>query len=174
LNLVWDHLLPHMHAAMLEENLADQAELAGTLAHLEMPMAKNISSPNVLFEQEFIVAENPDGLEKFAFKEMADGIQLIVRDALGTHNIECGFGDWKANETRFDPVTTFGHDLPRKVAGNAAWLESDLLEVRLCYFETSFSYTMRFKFAGENLQIESNANVGFRNTQHEPMSARAR
>jgi CubicO group peptidase (beta-lactamase class C family) len=174
LNLVWDHLLPHMHAAMLEENLADQAELAGTLAHLEMPMAKNISSPNVLFEQEFIVAENPDGLEKFAFKEMADGIQLIVRDAHGTHHLECGFDHWKANETRFDPVTTFGHDLPRKVAGNAAWLESDLLEVRLCYFETSFSYTMRFKFLGETLQIESNANVGFRNTQHEPMTARAR
>jgi hypothetical protein len=173
LNLVWDHLLPNMHAQTLEENLADQAELMGALASLEMPMSKNISSPNVLFAQEFIVAENPDGLEKFAFKKTTNGIQLSIRDALGTHNLECTFGDWKANETRFDPVTTFGHDLPRKVAGNAAWLESDLLEVRLCYFETSFSYTMRFKFSGENLQIESNANVGFRNTQREPMTARA-
>jgi CubicO group peptidase (beta-lactamase class C family) len=174
LNLVWDHLLPNMHASKLEENLADQAELSSALASLEMPMANNTSSPNVLFEQEFIVAENPYGLEKFAFKKTTDDIQLIIRDALGTHHLECAFGDWKANETRFDHVTTFGHDLPRKVAGNAAWLESDLLEVRLCYFETSFSYTMRFKFSGENLQIESNANVGFRDTQREPITARAR
>jgi CubicO group peptidase (beta-lactamase class C family) len=174
LNLVWDHLLPNMHAERLEENLADQAELAGVLAALEMPMAKNISSPKVIFEQEFVVAENPDGLEKFAFKKMTDGLQLVIRDALGTHNLECAFGDWKANETRFDPVTTFGHDLPRKVAGNAVWLEPDLLEVRLCYFETSFSYTMRFKFSGEVLNIESNANVGFGNTQREPVTARAR
>jgi CubicO group peptidase (beta-lactamase class C family) len=174
LNLVWDHLLPNMHAARLEENLADQAELAGALSRLEMPMAKNISSPNVLFEQEFVIAENPYGLEKFAFKKTADGVQLIIRDALGTHNLECAFDDWKANETRFDPVTTFGHDLLREVAGNAAWLEPDLLEVRLCYFETSFSYTMQFKFSGDDLQIESNANVGFRNTQREPMTARAR
>ena len=174
LNLVWDHLLLNMHPETLEENLVDQAELASALAQLEMPMAKNSSSPNVLFDQEFIVTENPYGLEKFAFKNMTDGIQLSIRDALVTHHLECGFGSWKANETRFDPVTTFGHDLPRKVAGNAAWLEPDLLEVRLCYFETSFSYTMRFKFSGENLQIESNANVGFGNTQREPMAARAR
>jgi hypothetical protein len=33
---------------------------------------------------------------------------------------------------------------------------------------------MRFRFSGEILQIESNANVGFRNTQREPMTARAR
>jgi CubicO group peptidase (beta-lactamase class C family) len=174
LNLVWDHLLPNMHASKLEENLADQAELSGALASLEMPMANNTSSPSVLFEQGFIVAENPYGLEKVAFKNMTDGIQLIICDTLGTHHLECEFGGWKANETRFDHVTTFGHDLPRKVAGNAAWLEPDLLEVRLCYFETSFSYTMRFKFAGETLQIESIANVGFRNTQRQPMTARAR
>jgi CubicO group peptidase (beta-lactamase class C family) len=173
LNLVWDHLLQNMHAERLEENLADQAELTDALSRLEMPMAKNVSSPNVLFEQEFIVAENPYGLEKVAFMKTTDGVQLIIRDALGTHHLECVFGDWKANETRFDPVTTFGHDLPRKVAGNAAWLESDLLEVRLCYFETSFSHTMRFRFSGEVLNIESNANVGFRNTQREPMTARA-
>jgi CubicO group peptidase (beta-lactamase class C family) len=174
LNLVWAHLLPNMHAEKLEENLVDQAELASALASLEMPLAKNISSPIVLFEQEFIVAENPYGLEKFAFKKTTDGIQLIIRDALGTHHLECGFGGWKANETRFDPVTTFGHDLPRKAAGNAAWLESDLLEVRLCYFETSFSHTMRFKFSGEILKIKSNANVRFGPTQDEPMTARVR
>jgi CubicO group peptidase (beta-lactamase class C family) len=174
LNLVWDHLRPNMHAEMLEENLADQAELAKTLAQLEMPLVKSVSNPNVLFEQEFWVAENPYGLEKVAIKNMTEGIQLIIRDALHVHHLECGFDAWKLNETRFDPVTTFGHDLPRKVAGNAAWLEPELLEVRLCYFETSFSHTMRFKFAGETLHIESNANVGFRNTQRDPMTARAR
>ena len=174
LNLVWDHLLPNMHALKLEENVADQAELASTLASLEMPLAKNVSSPNVLFEQEFIVAENPYGLEQVAFKNLTNGVELILRNEHGTHHLEYGFGTWQPNETRFDPVTTFGHDLPRKVAGNAAWLGPDLLEVRLCYFETSFSYTMRFKFSGETLSIESNANVGFGSTQREPMTARAR
>jgi CubicO group peptidase (beta-lactamase class C family) len=174
LNLVWDHLLPNIHAEKLEENLVDQTELAQMLAQLEMPLAKNVSRPNVKFEQEFIVAENPYGLEKVAFKSLTNGVEVIVQNSLGTHHLECGFDTWFSSETRFDPVTTFGHDLPRKVAGNAAWLEPDLLEVRLRYFETSFSYTMRFKFSGETLNIESNANVGFRNTQREPMTARAR
>ena len=174
LNLVWDHLLPNMHAATLEENLVDQAELAAALASLEMPVAKNSASPNVNFEQEFMVAENPYGLEKFGFQKTTDGLQLIIRDALGTHHLECWFETWCSNETRFDPVTTFGHDLPRKVAGNAAWLEPDLLEVRLCYFETSFSHTSRFRFSGETLQIESNANVRFGPTRDEPMTARTR
>jgi CubicO group peptidase (beta-lactamase class C family) len=174
LNLVWDHLLPNMHAEKLEENLADRAELVSALARLEMPMAKNLSSPNVMFEQEFVVAENPYGLEKIAFKNLTNGVEVIVQNSLGTHHLECIFGSWQPNKTRFDSVTTFGHNLPRKVAANAAWLEPDLLEVRLCYVETSFSYTMRFKFSGESLNIESNANVGFGSTQREPMTARAR
>jgi CubicO group peptidase (beta-lactamase class C family) len=174
LNLVWDHLLPNMHAERLEENLADQAELAKVLAQLEMPRANSVSSPNVKFEQEFLVAENPNGLEKMAFKQMTGEIELILHDAHGTHHLACGFGTWREHQTRFDVVTTFGHDLPRKVAGNAAWLEPDLLEVHLCYVETSFSHTLRFRFSDETLQIESDANVGFRSTQHEPMTARAR
>jgi CubicO group peptidase (beta-lactamase class C family) len=80
LNLVWDHLLPNMQAEKLEENVAEQAELIGALDKLEMPLAKNVSSPTVLFEQEFIVAENPDGLEKIAFKNLTNGVEVIVQN----------------------------------------------------------------------------------------------
>ena len=163
LNLVWDHLLPNMHSIQLEPNDADQHELIRVLANLKMPMVQHRAEPDVVFEREFEFTENATGIESISFSSMANGVRLRIRDARGTHSLECGFGAWLTNETRFDDVTTFSHDQPRQVAGSAGWLASDVLEVKLCYFETAFSYTMRVEFAGDGVRVYSRANVGFGN-----------
>jgi hypothetical protein len=59
------------------------------------------------------------------------------------------------------------------VAASGAWTANDTFTAKLCLYETPYIVTIRLKFSGEELQCNSEANVGFGPTKEPPLTGRA-
>jgi hypothetical protein len=47
------------------------------------------------------------------------------------------------------------------VAASGAWIAEDTYAVKLCFYETPFYTTMKFRFSGDELLFDSEYNVAF-------------
>ena len=47
------------------------------------------------------------------------------------------------------------------VAAAGAWTTDDTYTAKICFFETPFVVTIRLKFSGGEVRLESETNVGF-------------
>ncbi|MCC6456048.1 MAG: serine hydrolase [Caldilineaceae bacterium] len=162
LNLVWEHLLPAMQAEPLPADADAQRALADRLASLRLaaqsgaatsPIAERVSGQCYRFE------ENEQGISAIKFDFGQDGVRLTVHDRAGEHQLACGYQQWEAGETRLGQEPDA--PLPYPVAASGAWSADDTYAMRLCFSETPFIPTMRFRFVEECLEFDQRYNVGF-------------
>jgi hypothetical protein len=59
------------------------------------------------------------------------------------------------------------------MAGSGAWTNENSYVAKLCFYETPYITTVTFKFAGDEVTVNSEMNVGFGATKEQPLVGKA-
>ncbi len=160
LNLIWDKLLPGMRTIPLAADDDNRQKLERRLSGLSLPtpagpawteQAKKVSGKTFLFPQ------NERKLDSLTF--LVDGrdgqVSLVMRWDGSERRIDCGRGEWRKQRLAYGPFP----EQPAAVCG--AWTGDNTYTAKICLSETPFIFTLKLSFAGEELHLNSESNVGF-------------
>jgi CubicO group peptidase (beta-lactamase class C family) len=169
LNLIWDKLLPALKPSPLAPDEAARKRLEHTLENLSLHPAEGSGSPAKVSGKKYVFAANERKLEAITLESNGnDGAVTIVARFDGTERrIVCGHGVWQKGRTAWGPLSE------QPVAASGAWTADDTFTAKLCFYETPFIVTIRLKFSGQELQYNSEANVGFGPTKEPQLTGRA-
>lgn len=161
LNLVWEHLLPAMGAALPPDDAACDA-LKRKLASLayappqgqkSSPLAASVSGKTYTLEPNDLKLESI----RFDFAEAETRLTFIKAGEI--FPITCGISQWKEGESAL-------FDRSSKLAASGIWTSDDTFLVTLRFYETPFINTMPCRFDGDNLIIDGSVNVSFGPTSY--------
>jgi CubicO group peptidase (beta-lactamase class C family) len=196
MNTFWDHLLPELRPAALPANPDAQAKLAARLAGLVLPTPKGSATSPVAAKiagRHYDFAPNNAGLEMLALETAADGhVVLHFREHGTEQQLACGFDAWtkgalvedpeharlNAGSVRFGqmPVAAFavepGHG--GFLAASGAWTADDTYTVKVCQYRTTFIQTIRLKFSGDDVALDTEQNVSFGDTKEPTLTGHAK
>ena len=160
LNVVWDKLLPALKSDPLPENESARQALAARLGRLTMPPVEGSGSPGAVAKvsgKTYTFPANGGKLEAVTLQgdDKGDETTLVARIGGDDRRIVCPRGAWRKG--RFALGT-----LPEQpAAATGAWTGDDTFTAKVCFPETPFTQTVRLKFQGDEVTVESEANVGF-------------
>jgi CubicO group peptidase (beta-lactamase class C family) len=196
MNVIWDRLWPELRPAPLPAAPEAQAKLAARLAGLVLPTPQGaIAAPAAvrIAGRRYTFAPNDAGLETLSLETAGDGHAVLH---LRVHGLEqqlsCGFGSWtkgafvadpsqaqlNAGSVRFGqmPVAAFaiepGHAGFLAAAG--AWTADDTFTVKVCQYRTTFIQTIRLKFSGDDVTVDTEQNVSFADTKMPTLTGHAK
>ena len=159
LNLVWDKLLPALGAAPLATDDGSRQKLERTLAGLALRTQEGSSSPaaSKVSNRKFVFPTNSRKLEAITLQGDGKGgpETLLVRTNGVEQKIVCGHGTWQKGRVAYGMLS----EQPAAVSGT--WTTDDTYKVKICFYETPFIITISLKFAGDELRLDSESNVGF-------------
>lgn len=179
LNHVWDRLLPAFGARKLAANRTAQDQLAAKLRSLtvKLPAGKG-SAPGgaTALGRTYVFPMNELGWESLNVSALASDGWLLTRTISGTETrLRCGHGRW-LNDSGVLGVSPRGPlgPLPAEpMAAAGAWTSDDTLTLKVCARETPYQTTFTLRFAGDEVTVQAQTNVGFGNTRSTPMVGRA-
>lgn len=156
LNLIWDKLLPAMHAKPLAADETNTVELRQKLQSLTIRLPEKAGEPADVAGKTYTFAANDQKLESLRLErsESGDAQTLVMKINGGEQRIECGLGQWRKGKLAWGPF-------PAQLAAVAAAWNNGTFVAKLCATETPFISTMRLKFAGDEVTFTSEANVSF-------------
>jgi CubicO group peptidase (beta-lactamase class C family) len=161
LNLIWEMLLPAMHAGPLPDDTAAQDALSRKLRSLSMiPVHGQAESPLVeqISGRTFQADGNELGIETIALSFTGADCTVSVRTPGGEETIPCGYGKWQ----RGQPTALFSQPLlfdRTPIATSGAWTADDVFTMLVRLYETPFYYTMVCHFADDEMLLEIQVNV---------------
>jgi CubicO group peptidase (beta-lactamase class C family) len=147
-NLVWETLLPGVHADALDDDVAQQAELRALLAAQDVPVSTYLAvDPPIaaqLAGQKIALPFNLLGASALEFAFSAESIDMTVqrRDG-GTETLPAGRKGWLPGITHMWPYEEMERAALKSRAG---WLDERTLEVRQQCVETPFARNWRLEF----------------------------
>ena len=163
LDLVWEHLLPAMHAQPLPADRQLQARVQQTLASWALtPPPGQLTSPTAdqISGRTFRLAANGLGLLSAAFEFRLDACMVTLTDAQATYHLTCGAHQWVRGETALPgtpPRLISGgapkRGTPAKVAACGRWQDANTFEIVLRYYETPHHDTVTCRFDDGQLSI---------------------
>ncbi len=157
LNLVWSKLLPAMQSSPLPADDESGKRLERTLKGLALRPQEGSARPARVSGKKYLFPANPRKLEAITMETVGDdgSVALLMRLDGRDQRIVCGRGNWKKGRVAWG-------SLPEQpAAASGAWTADDTFTARLCFYETPFMITARLKFTGQELRLNSEANVGF-------------
>ncbi len=161
LDLVYEHLLPAMKTQPLPADTSAQAALKNYFQHAEIqPLARLLLSPvaEKISDKSFQVAANSLNVQSVSFTFQPGECLFNLKDDKGDHRIVCGFGKWVTGKTDMPgtPPQLFplAHNRPSAVAGSAAWLDEQTLQMRWQYFDTPNHDLVTCRFDDKGVQVE--------------------
>jgi hypothetical protein len=172
LNLVWDTLLPAMGENALPEAPDTREKLEDRAAGLVLrtPVGKE-TSPTLarIAGKRYVFPPNDRKLEAIAIEraEDRDGVLMLLRANGADQRLMCRQGRWTKSRI------SLGSGPERAVASSGAWTSDDTLEVKLCFYETPFTLTVKLRFEGDRVHREARMNVGFGPTEEAPLEGRS-
>jgi hypothetical protein len=174
LDLVWQHVLPNLNSSITESKPDDLEQLLRTLGNLELEKVQGKKTSALVarvsgFEYSF--KPNHAEIQTVQFHFLEQHLELRVHNKSGHHTLLCGYEQWFNNETLFEPTSRFANLELQQASLQGAWVEPDAFELRICFNESAFTFTMRFEFIGQNLEVHSRVNVGFGETEYAAMHA---
>jgi CubicO group peptidase (beta-lactamase class C family) len=158
MNLVWDRVVPAFQPAALPPNQQAQRALSSKLANLSLkPQAGAVTSPH---------AKSVAG-KRFVFGSNAQSMESLVVDAVsptGDVSMTLRIGG-------VDQRVTAAHNAWRKgaftvrdtqdvIAASGAWTADDTYTFKIVRYRTPFATTYRLRFAGDQLFVTTEQNVG--------------
>jgi len=157
LNLVWDKLLPEMKPSAIELDESTRALLATKLKGLTLRLPEGNGTPLKSAGKKYVFPTNDRKIESIAVESGGkdDQVTLVTRVDGVERRVACGLGTWRKGRA------AWGRLPEQPAAASAAWTADDTLTVRLCFYETPFVVTIRLKFTGNEVRLESESNVGF-------------
>ncbi|MHC1768835.1 MAG: serine hydrolase domain-containing protein [Verrucomicrobiia bacterium] len=176
LNLIWDTFLPACKPGPLPANPAAEGQLTRRLTRLELAPAlgaeKSASAAKVL-NRKVVFPSNDQKVESVSLNFGDDGksLELVLRTDGKEIRMPAGFREWAKGRALFNAgyLAQFADE---PVAGTFAWPAEDTLAVEVCAYETPFNVTMKFKFEGDQVTLEREANVSFGPRKKAPLKGR--
>jgi CubicO group peptidase (beta-lactamase class C family) len=157
LNLVWDKLMPALKSAPLPADDAARDKLERALKGLTMRPAQGSGSPAKVSGKKYVFAANKRKLDAITLEtDGKSGQTTLVARFDGTERrIVCGPGKWHKGRGAWAQFAE------QPLAASGAWADDDTFTAKLCFYETPFVVTVTLKFAGDELRLNSEQNVGF-------------
>jgi len=176
LNVIWDKLLPAMQRQALPADAAGAQQLKDRLARLEVRHAQgSATSPlaGKLLNHKFGFPANDQTIESLTLASSDSGKTLTFTARLDGKEakIPCGYQEWKrARAPLLGGRLAQFPDEP--TAGTFAWAGDDACVIKLCAYETPFQTTFTLKFEGDQVTLDSEANVAFGPTKRPQLVGR--
>lgn len=160
LNLIWDKLLPGVHAGAIPAG--DEAgTLRERLKGLKLKTVEGAATSTASAAGKYVFPANDLKLESLTFAPDADGkgasVSLTVNGA--ETRVACGYQDWKRGKG------SYGAYKDEPAAASGAWTKDDTYVVKQVFTETPFTVTMTLTFTGTELSCALETNVGFGGTK---------
>jgi hypothetical protein len=175
---VWEHLLPAMNAGALAADDAARETLRRKLGALVLPpppgRATSPLATNVAGRR-YVFPANDEGAESVAL-EIANGeVTLVSRRSGRETRVPVAHGRW--GQSAVMPVagrmaSPFA-ERDERVSASGGWTADDTYTVKLCLHETPFVLTETLRFAGDELTLDREWNVGFGETKLPRLVGRA-
>jgi hypothetical protein len=139
-----------------------QTQLAGLrvappIGEPTSPLAAMVSGRSYRFDA-------ASGIRSITLTFGPDEALYVVEDTLGAHTVPVALnGAWRESTTGmgFYPSRTIREQGQRPVAASGAWEDEHTFALKLCFTETPFHPTARFRFQGDSLTISLDPNVGW-------------
>jgi hypothetical protein len=162
LNIVWEHLLPGLHAEPLPEHAQRAQALKERLAHLAMPlpqalpvdpaMAAQVSGRTIQLEA------NTLHLNQIAFTFEKERVTFSMHDDRGArHVISCGRTDWRTGES---PLWQ-NEKRPVPIAAHGGWRDDHTFVMTWQYLETPFRRIITVDFHDDDVEIAARPDLSF-------------
>jgi CubicO group peptidase (beta-lactamase class C family) len=165
LDLVWDKLLPALKPSSLAPDEAARARLAQTLKGLSVRTPEGRGKPAEVAGKTFTFPENDRKLEAIRLEGNGpDDVTLVARVDGADRRISVGKGAWRKGRM------AWGRVAEQPAAASGAWTEDGTYTAKVCFYETPFIVTLRLRLSGDEVQCESEANVGFGQTREAPLT----
>jgi len=179
LNVIWDKLLPAMQPRKLKPkaDTAASQQLKDRLARLEVRPAQGSATSSLagrILNRKFAFPDNDRKIENIMLTSSDSGKTLTVTVEMESKEvtIPCGFQEWKkARAPLLNGRLAQFPDEP--TAGTFAWPAEDTCAIKLCAYETPFQTTFTLRFEGEQVTLNSEANVSFGPTKQPQLAGRA-
>jgi len=158
LNIVWETLLPAMQEAPLAVDATTHAKLEQKLKTLELaPQTgeRSAKSAKKLSGQSYTFPANDENIETASFtwgKETTHSIRVSGQD----YQIPVGYNSW---------VKSDQGDMGQ-VAASGAWIAEDTYALKIYYYETPYSTSIRYRFDGDQLIRDEEGHVSFGPTEY--------
>jgi CubicO group peptidase (beta-lactamase class C family) len=160
LNVVWDLIVPALGGAPLPADPESDRRLAEKLSGLSLatqagqpgsPVAARVAG------RRYVFPANPQLVESVEFEAVAAGADVAIAARVDGRDqrIVFGRGTWVKGSI------DMGTGGPVPVAANGAWTSDDTFTAVVCRYRTPYSSTYDMRFAGDELILETEANVGF-------------
>lgn len=170
LDLVWSRLLPAFESQSLPENATASAALQARLAALTLKTVAGEAAPAAVLRRTYSFAENDRQLQSLRVDPGPDddtAAVLTLRLGDDTLTIPLGRNRWH------DGTAAWGTLTKQPAAACGAWTTPQSLTARLCFYETPFVVSLRMEFAGDEVTVHAESNVGFGATKSIPITGRA-
>ena len=94
-------------------------------------------------------------------------VTLVARVDGAERRIACGHGEWQKGRA------AWGRQPEQPSAAAGDWTADDTFTAKVCFTETPFIVTIRLKFTGDELRLESERNVGLTPTKDTALVGKA-
>jgi CubicO group peptidase (beta-lactamase class C family) len=159
MNLIWDKIVPALESTRLAADPVALGKLTARLATLSLPTPEGAATS--------VAAKNFAG-KRYVFPANDQMIGAITLDAVATggdqsftvkfggtdQRVSVGHGRWIKGTMTAGAVTN-------ATAASGAWTADDSYTLKLCGYRTPFVTTYRLRFAGDQLFVTAEQNVGF-------------
>ena len=177
LNVIWDKLLPAIQPKKLKANAAASRLLAEKLARLEVRPAEGAAASPLagkVLNRKFAFPTNDQKMETLALSSSDSGKSLTFTARMGGKDITipCGYQEWKKGRAPLmgGRLAQFPDE---PMAGTFAWPSDDTCIIKFCAYETPYHLTLKLNFDGDQLTLDSEANVAFGPTKRPQLIGRA-
>ena len=169
LNLVWDRLVPALQSAALPADGAANGRLRSKLSSLTLPVQTgDVASPQVagLAGRRFAFVPNTESLESVTVNAIdAKGLATFTfRQAGADRRLSVTPGTWSKD------ATATSKDV---VSATGAWTSSDTFTMKVAHYRSPFIDTFKLHFAGDQLTVDDEHNVGFTESRTTQLVGRA-
>jgi CubicO group peptidase (beta-lactamase class C family) len=170
LNLVWDKLLPGLKGEPLPADDVADSELTTVLKGLALQVPTGSGDRRDVVGRLYDIPANDRKLERIGLLPDAKtgNVGLATRVNGVERAIAMGRGEWLKGKAAWGRLP----EQPAAAAG--AWTADDTFTAKICFVETPFVVTLRLKFSGDEVRVESEMNVGFGPTKDAALVGKAK
>jgi hypothetical protein len=158
----------------LPEAAGANGKLRSKLATLVVPVQDGAASSTLaqtISGRQYTFAANDRGLEMMGLECRPDSGEttLIVRRDGAEQRVACGDHRWVKGRLTYKMLTGSAE---QAVASCGEWTADDTFTAKICFNETPHCLTLRLKFSGEVLTLDSEMNVDFGPTKQPQLTGR--
>lgn len=165
LNVVWDKLLPALQSDTPPTDDAANAKLKERLAGLSLRLPEGSptsASASKVSGKTYKFPGNDRKVESVTLEDdgKGDATTLVLRARGVDQRLPVGRGAWQKGRLAYGPSPD-----SQPAASAGAWNGDDTYVTKVAFYETPFHVTLTLKFAGDEVTLSSEANVGFGSTK---------